>query len=98
MEKEWRKSSRHSLPFANTVIVKQKMKSNKKILITTETHEILIIRATGKNCIPGLCEVCGSKIRASVTDRSDLVSPISKTENLTPNDTNESNGKARKTL
>ena len=61
-------------------------------------HEILIIRGTGKNCIPGLCEVCGSKIRASVPERTDPVSPISETENLTPNETNESNGKARKTL
>jgi hypothetical protein len=47
--------------FPLKLIVEQKMSNSKKILITTESHEVFIVRMNGTSNISGFCSVCAEE-------------------------------------
>lgn len=46
------------------------MKNIKKILITTNEHEVFIVRRGGEKTFSGFCEICGDEVEMLTLDQS----------------------------
>lgn len=57
-------------------IVKQMPAKAKKFLITTETHEIFIVRRNGRDTVRGYCGFCGREVEMLSIDAAVIVTGI----------------------
>jgi hypothetical protein len=46
------------------------MKNSKKILITSESREIFIVRMNGKETVRGFCEICAAETEMLMLDQA----------------------------
>lgn len=56
--------------FPSKPILIQTMTNAKRILITTESREIFIVRTNGKESVSGFCEICGREAEMLTLDQA----------------------------
>ena len=56
------------------------MTNTKKILITTESREIFIMRANGKSDVRGFCDACAAEVDLTTLDRAVSLSGLTTIE------------------